>query len=139
MAPLIDEIGLWIASGGAVAAAYRLLRAWVETRNGRRIKISVDGIELEATQLNEEQFLRLFDRIRALRHTARPLKSDPGTDPALQARRSDIHTAFAAAVQADGIDAQVSTFDEQAAEEAALREVLDERFPFIWPEPADEE
>ena len=115
--PLIEEIAMWIASGGAAAAAYELLRAWLEMKTGRSIKVSVDGIEVETTQLNQDEFLQLFERIRQFRDSQPALPSGPGSDPALQSRQNQRHRDFVAALQASGINAEFATFEDHRAEE----------------------
>jgi hypothetical protein len=37
-----------------------LLKAWIENRNGRKLRIKVGDIEIEATQMKEEDVLRIF-------------------------------------------------------------------------------
>jgi len=73
---LIGEILLFIGSTGLATAAYNLLKTWVEERNGRRIRIKVDDIELEATQMSEKQFLALFEKIKILKNDGDPEKID---------------------------------------------------------------
>jgi hypothetical protein len=50
-----------MTSSGAIAGAYQLLKTWVDARNGRKLKIKVGDIEVEATQMNEEDVLRIFE------------------------------------------------------------------------------
>ena len=41
-----------------------LLGKWVEARNGRKLKIKVGDIEVEATQMKEKDVLRIFDLLQ---------------------------------------------------------------------------
>ena len=45
------------------AILYKLIRLWVEFKNGRKIRVKVDNIEVEATQLSEKQFMNLLTTI----------------------------------------------------------------------------
>jgi len=48
-------------SSAVATAVYQLLKAWVDARNGRKLKIKVGDIEVEATQMNEDDVLRIFE------------------------------------------------------------------------------
>ena len=62
--PEIVELAAWFASSGIALALYKALRLWVDLKNGRRIKIVDGGLEVEATQMTEKQFVVLLDLIR---------------------------------------------------------------------------
>ena len=49
------------ASSGFTVAVYQLLKTWVDARNGRKLKIKVGDIEVEATQMAEKDVLRIFE------------------------------------------------------------------------------
>jgi ribosomal protein S18 acetylase RimI-like enzyme len=48
------------ASVGAKAVVSEVLRAWVEVRNGKRTRVRVGDVEIEATQLDQDSLLRLL-------------------------------------------------------------------------------
>jgi hypothetical protein len=50
-----------VVGGGALV--YYPLKPWVDLKNGRKIRIKTAGMEVEATQLSEEQFLKLLPMI----------------------------------------------------------------------------
>jgi hypothetical protein len=43
------------------STSYKLLKTWVDARNGRKLKIKVGDIEVEAAQMKEEDVLRIFE------------------------------------------------------------------------------
>jgi len=55
------------ASSGATTIVYQAIRNWIDTRNGRRIKLRIGELELETTQLSQEEFLRLLSAVREIR------------------------------------------------------------------------
>ncbi len=59
--PDVKEVLKLVATSGIAAALYKLLKLWIENRNGRRLKIKVGDIEVEATQMKEEDVLRIFE------------------------------------------------------------------------------
>jgi hypothetical protein len=67
---LSDVIALTISSGTAVGA-YQLLRAWIDAKNGRKLKIKVGDIEVEATQMAEKDVLRIFELLQEKADTAK--------------------------------------------------------------------
>ncbi len=60
---VVHDIIVAIASSGVTATVLALLKAWVDARNGRQVRIKVGDIEVEATQMPEKDVLRLFDLI----------------------------------------------------------------------------
>jgi hypothetical protein len=77
-----------VASSGLTATVLNLLKAWIDARNGRKLKIRVGDIEVEATQMSERDILRLFDlmqqradlqKVRALLLETRSLPNNPDT------------------------------------------------------------
>ncbi len=69
--PEIVEIVACIGSGGAALALafYKILKLWVDFKNGRRIKVVDGGMEIEATQLTPEQFMELIELLTEKRKT----------------------------------------------------------------------
>ncbi len=50
-----------LVSSGFTTAVYQVMKSWVDARNGRKLKIKVGDIEVEATQMKEEDVLRIFE------------------------------------------------------------------------------
>jgi hypothetical protein len=65
--PEVVEMLMYLTSVASSVSLYKLLKLWVDHRNGRRLKVSVDGLEIEATQLTQQQFLDLVQTIQAIR------------------------------------------------------------------------
>jgi hypothetical protein len=57
------------ASSGATTLLYQAIRGWIDTRNGRRIKLRIGELELETTQLSQEEFLRLLSVVREIHNS----------------------------------------------------------------------
>jgi len=55
---------LAIASSGATAGAMQILKTWVDARNGRKLKVKVGDIEVEATQMSEKDVLRILELLQ---------------------------------------------------------------------------
>ena len=53
-----------VVSSGVAAGAYNLLKTWIDTKNGRKLKLKVGEIEVEATQMPEKDVLRLLDLLQ---------------------------------------------------------------------------
>ena len=64
MPPEIAEIIFYLGSSGVALALYKLMRLWVDTINGRKLRVKVGNIEIEATQLSEKKFLKLLEVTR---------------------------------------------------------------------------
>ena len=62
--PEIAEIIFYLGSSGMALALYKLMRLWVDTINGRKIRVKIDNVEVEATQLSEKKFLKLLEVLR---------------------------------------------------------------------------
>ncbi len=83
-APLtIAEIVMYLGTSGITVAVYELLRLWVESRNGRKIRIKMGDFEVEATQMSVKEFQRLFEILNEHR------KSD-----ILEERQDEIRAKF---------------------------------------------
>jgi hypothetical protein len=61
--PNIEFLTL-IGSTGVAAVIYKLLRLWVDSRNGRKLKVKIGDLEVEATQLDVDNFLSVLKEIR---------------------------------------------------------------------------
>jgi hypothetical protein len=81
---IVNAVAVAIASSGLTATVLGLLRAWIDARNGRKLKIKVGDIEVEATQMAEKDILHLFDLIqqKADQQKIRTLLSDTRSLPA---------------------------------------------------------
>jgi hypothetical protein len=77
--PEIIALLLLLGPGGLGLVLYKLLRLWVDLINGRKIKVVVDNIEIDATQLTEKQFHRLFEKIYELKQRQNFVIDDPNT------------------------------------------------------------
>lgn len=55
------------ASSGATTLLYQAIRSWIDSRNGRRIKLKIGDLELETTQLSQRDFLKLLSVVREIR------------------------------------------------------------------------
>src|SRR4051812_42884318 len=60
-APVLRDAFAAVISTGIAAGAYNILKTWVDARNGRKLKIKVGDIEVEATQMKEADVLRIFE------------------------------------------------------------------------------
>ena len=67
--PLIVELAAWLGSSGIALALFKALKLWVELKNGRRFKVVDGNLEVEATQLTQDQFVELFEILRKNRET----------------------------------------------------------------------
>ncbi len=72
--PVIVELVVWLGSSGIALALYKILKLWVDYKNGRRIKIVYDNLEVEATQLSKKQFSKLLDLVLEFRERLSPTK-----------------------------------------------------------------
>jgi hypothetical protein len=62
----IFELVILITTGAASAALYKLIDSWIAHRNGRKLRIRLpSGFEVEASQLTEQEFERLFQYLYA--------------------------------------------------------------------------
>ena len=59
--PAIAELIMYLGTSGIAVAIYELLRLWVDSKNGRKIRIKMGDFELETTQMSEKEFQRLFE------------------------------------------------------------------------------
>jgi hypothetical protein len=56
----ITEVLALVASSGVAAGAYNLLKSWIDAKNGRKLRLKVGDVEVEATQMPEKDVLRLL-------------------------------------------------------------------------------
>jgi hypothetical protein len=61
---VVYDVLLAIASSGATAGVMQILKTWVDARNGRKLKVKVGDIEVEATQMSEKDVLRIFELLQ---------------------------------------------------------------------------
>lgn len=62
--PAIVEIIAWLSSSGVALSIYKVFKLWIKYKNGRKIKVTMDNLEVEATQLSEKNFMQLLERIQ---------------------------------------------------------------------------
>ena len=72
--PLVVELAAWLGPGGIALALYKVLKLWIESKNGRRFKVVDGDLEVEATQLTQDQFVALFELIRKNREALNDTK-----------------------------------------------------------------
>ena len=61
MPDLLFQLGLALSSGTVSVIFFKLVENWVKHRNGRKFRVRLPtGFEVEASQLSEEDFSRLF-------------------------------------------------------------------------------
>ena len=63
----VADILLAVASSGVTAVLIQLIRTWVDSKNGRKLKVVIEDIEIEATQMKTEEFLKLIERVQDIR------------------------------------------------------------------------
>lgn len=63
MPPTIVDFLIWLGAPGLAAILYKTLDLWVKKVNGRRIMVSFGGIKIETTQLTQDQFDKLLQKI----------------------------------------------------------------------------
>ena len=51
----ITQVLTLVASSGIPTGGYNLLKSWIDAKNGRKLKLKVGDIEVEATQMAEEE------------------------------------------------------------------------------------
>jgi hypothetical protein len=62
--PFVAQIIALAAGSGMTTAVYQLIKVWVDARNGRKLKIKVGEIEVEATQMAESDVLRIIELLQ---------------------------------------------------------------------------
>ena len=60
------HFALLLGTSGIALGAYNLLKTWVDSRNGRKFKVKIDNFEIEASQMNEKQFLEFVERVKQI-------------------------------------------------------------------------
>jgi GNAT superfamily N-acetyltransferase len=65
---IADALVLAASSGGG-ALLYQAIRGWIDVRNGRRIRLKIDDLELETTQLSQDEFLKLLEVVREIQQS----------------------------------------------------------------------
>jgi hypothetical protein len=76
------------SSGITITGLLQGLRTWIDARNGRKLKIKVGEIEVEATQMNPEEVLRIFELLeeKADRKKIRELLLTASKEPPTEGR-----------------------------------------------------
>jgi hypothetical protein len=65
----IKDILLVAASSGTTAFLFQLIRSWIDSKNGRRLRVRLGDLELEATQMKSDEFLSLLESIQGLQES----------------------------------------------------------------------
>lgn len=81
----LDLATLVSCTGGGVGI-YKMLRLWLESRKGRRIRLKIDDVELEATQMTSKDFLRLLESALKMRNQERQKRRPEGLEGSSMAR-----------------------------------------------------
>ena len=58
---IVHDVLVAVAFSGISASVFQLLKTWVKARNGRKLKIKVGDVEVDATQMKEADLLRIFE------------------------------------------------------------------------------
>jgi hypothetical protein len=91
-APEVFQLILTVGTGGLAVALYKMLRAWVDLRNGRRIKVKLGALEVEVTQMSEKQFLHLLQTVKRMSESPEVLYV--GMEKALKQEEFDVKRSF---------------------------------------------
>lgn len=75
--PVVVQFVLFLGTSGLAVILYKALDLWVKKVNGRRIRIKVGNIEIEATQLTIKQFEKLLQKIRECQKQFGELEIEP--------------------------------------------------------------
>jgi hypothetical protein len=59
----VTDVLRLVATSGDLTSVYNLVKAWVDARNGRKLKIKVGIIDVDATQMKEDDVLRIFKQL----------------------------------------------------------------------------
>jgi hypothetical protein len=88
------EIIEWLlklgSSSGLTIGVYKLLRLWVESKKGRRLLFKVRGIEIEATQMNSDQFAEFADKVLELADKLERVVDASDASEVLENNRSEL-------------------------------------------------
>ena len=60
--PGFMDLAALVTTTGAGLGIYNLLKLWLDNKNGRRFRIKIGDVEVEATQMKEDDFMKLVDR-----------------------------------------------------------------------------
>ncbi len=66
---------LFIGSTGIVAGLYNLLKTWVDSKNGRKLRVKIGALEVETTQMSEEQFFNFLKKVKEFEDSRREANS----------------------------------------------------------------
>jgi len=81
---------------------YKLLRLWVELKKGRMIRVKLDDIEVEATQLTEKQFIDLLATIEEHAKKVDNASKMPGGYRKFKRTYSSLEGALANRLESEG-------------------------------------
>jgi hypothetical protein len=115
------SFGLFIGSTGIAAGLYNLLKTWVDSKNGRKIRIKIGALEVETTQMSEEKFLKFLKDLKEFETT------QMGTNDIKE--RSEIGKRFEEHVQNSGHKVLQVDTEEYASEKVR---VTSEALESIW-------
>ena len=59
--PDFVEILAFLSSTGIAISVYKILKLWVKFKNGRKIKIKMYDFEIETSQMNKKEFMKLIE------------------------------------------------------------------------------
>ena len=85
---IVRETLIAIASSGLTAGVLTLIKTWVDARNGRKLKIKVGDVEVDATQMKEKDVLRILELLqeKADRKKIRDALLEGSKQPPLESR-----------------------------------------------------
>jgi len=63
---VIFKLALTLVSGTVGISFFKLLKMWIEERNGRKIRVKLpNGFEVDTTQLKHKEFSKLFEELHS--------------------------------------------------------------------------
>jgi hypothetical protein len=73
--PVVKDALIFFVSSGIARGAYQLLKTWVDAKNGRKLRLKIGDVEVEATQMDEGDVMRILELLeeRSDRKKAREL------------------------------------------------------------------
>jgi len=110
------QIAFMVSSMGGVAALFKLLKLWVELKNGRKIKVKMGDFEVDTTQMSPRQFSKFVAKLQAFRE--RIPKGTSDDDRILLTRK------FTQGLKADGTKVVEIYSDEYVSEKQTLRKAI---------------
>lgn len=122
--PEVVEWVSFIVETGAAVGVYKLLKLWLELKNGRKLRVTLPGLglEVDATGLSQRQFLKLLTEVESHKKRfseERPAKSDAAER---RERRSRLRESFADSLAAEPVRIRDTDCDERSQE---IRRIFD--------------